>query len=182
VRVSDVKRRILINEVHGGDDEAKVLLRAIQQKVMALGEAFDNTYKELLIALARHNIFLVNESQLSESIQQWLRVFFREKVLRHIIPILLNKEVNPVKFLKDEHTYLAIEMKKNGQVIQYAPWKCPPTICPASSSYRRRAPVARSRSSSWTTLSASSRRDLQGLLRLRRDCRLRGQADPGCRI
>ena len=120
VRVSDVKRRILINEVHGGGDEAKVLLRAIQQKVMALGEAFDNTYKELLIALARHNIFLVNENQLSESIQQWLRVFFREKVLRHIIPILLNKEVNPVKFLKDEHTYLAIEMKKNGQVIQYA--------------------------------------------------------------
>lgn len=120
VRVSDVKRRILINEVHGGDDEAKVLLRAIQQKVMALGEAFDNTYKELLIALARHNIFLVNESQISESIQQWLRVFFREKVLRHIIPILLNKEVNPVKFLKDEYTYLAVEMKKNGQVIQYA--------------------------------------------------------------
>ncbi|MGY3915538.1 polyphosphate kinase 1 [Aeromonas australiensis] len=120
VRVSDVKRRILINEVHGGDDEAKVLLRAIQQKVMALGEAFDNTYKELLIALARHNIFLVNENQLSEPIQQWLRVFFKEKVLRHIIPILLNKEVNPVKFLKDEYTYLAVEMKKNGQVIQYA--------------------------------------------------------------
>ncbi|TNH95500.1 polyphosphate kinase 1 [Aeromonas sobria] len=120
VRVSDVKRRILISEVHGGGDDAKVLLRAIQQKVMALGEAFDNTYKELLIALARHNIFLVNESQISESIQQWLRVFFREKVLRHIIPILLNKEVNPVKFLKDEHTYLAVEMKKDGQVIQYA--------------------------------------------------------------
>lgn len=120
VRVSDVKRRILINEVHGGDDEAKVLLRAIQQKVMALSEAFDNTYKELLIALARHNIFLVNENQLSDAIQKWLRVFFKEKVLRHIIPILLNKEVNPVKFLKDEYTYLAIEMKKNGQVIQYA--------------------------------------------------------------
>ncbi|MGY6038973.1 polyphosphate kinase 1 [Aeromonas sp. AE23HZ002T15] len=120
VRVSDVKRRILINEVHGGDDEAKVLLRAIQQKVMALGEAFDNTYKDLLIALARHNIFLVNENQLSDAIQQWLRIFFKEKVLRHIIPILLNKEVNPVKFLKDEHTYLAVEMKKAGQVIQYA--------------------------------------------------------------
>ncbi|KRW52666.1 polyphosphate kinase [Aeromonas allosaccharophila] len=120
VRVSDVKRRILINEVHGGDDEAKVLLRAIQHKVMALGEAFDNTYKELLIALARHNIFLVNENQLSDAIQKWLRVFFKEKVLRHIIPILLNKEVNPVKFLKDEYTYLAVEMKKNGQVIQYA--------------------------------------------------------------
>ncbi|WP_204382954.1 polyphosphate kinase 1 [Aeromonas veronii] len=120
VRVSDVKRRILINEVHGGDDEAKVLLRAIQQKVMTLGEAFDNTYKELLIALARHNIFLVNENQLSDAIQKWLRIFFKEKVLRHIIPILLNKEVNPVKFLKDEYTYLAIEMKKNGQVIQYA--------------------------------------------------------------
>ena len=120
VQVSNVKRSILINEAHGGGDDAKVLLRAIQQKVMALGEAFDNTYKELLLALARHNIFLVNEKQLSDSNQKWLRVFFKEKVLRHIIPILLNKEVNPVKFLKDEHTYLAIEMKKNGQVIQYA--------------------------------------------------------------
>ncbi|UBO72816.1 polyphosphate kinase 1 [Aeromonas rivuli] len=120
VRVSEVKRRILINEVHGGDDEAKGLLRAIQQKVMALGEAFDNTYKELLIALARHNIFLVNENQLSDNIQLWMRVFFKEKVLRHLIPILLNKEVNPVKFLKDEYTYLAVEMKKQGQVIQYA--------------------------------------------------------------
>jgi len=127
VRVSDVKRRILINEVHGGDDEAKVLLRAIQQKVMALGEAFDNTYKELLIALARHNIFLVNENQLSDAIQKWLRVFFKEKVLRHIIPILLNKEVNPVKFLKDEYT-----------------------------SCRRKGPAARSRSSFWITSSASA--------------------------
>ncbi|MGB6189490.1 MAG: polyphosphate kinase 1 [Aeromonas molluscorum] len=120
VRVSEVKRRILINEVHGGDDEAKGLLRAIQQKVMALGEAFDNTYKELLIALARHNIFLVNENQLSDNIQQWMRLFFKDKVQRHLIPILLNKEVNPVKFLKDEYTYLAVEMKKQGQVIQYA--------------------------------------------------------------
>ncbi len=153
--MSDVKRRILINEVHGGDDEAKVLLRAIQQKVMALGEAFDNTYKELLIALARHNIFLVNENQLSEAIQKWLRVFFKEKVLRHIIPILLNKEVNPVKFLKDEYTYLAVEMKKNGQVIQYALVEVPTDDLPRSSSCRRRGPAARSRSSFWITLSAS---------------------------
>ncbi|MGL5031801.1 MAG: polyphosphate kinase 1 [Aeromonas sp.] len=120
VRVSEVKRRILIDEVQGGDDNAKILLRAIQQKVMALGEAFDNIYKELLIALARHNIFLVNENQISATIQQWLRVFFRDKVLRHIIPILLNKDVSPAKFLKDEYTYLAVEMKKAGQVIQYA--------------------------------------------------------------
>ena len=131
------------------------LLRAIQQKVMALGEAFDNTYKELLIALARHNIFLVNESQLSESIQQWLRIFFREKVLRHIIPILLNKEVNPVKFLKDEHTYLAIEMKKNGQVIQYALVEVPTDDLPCFFQLPPEGTVARSRSSSWTTLSAS---------------------------
>ncbi|MGY3927879.1 polyphosphate kinase 1 [Aeromonas simiae] len=120
VRVSEVKRRILINEEHGGDETAKVLLRAIQQKVLNLGEAFDATYRELLLQLARHNIFLVNENQLSETMVSWMQTFFREKVLRHITPILLSKEVNPARFLKDERTYLAIEMKKLGQVIQYA--------------------------------------------------------------
>src|SRR5690606_19452041 len=117
---SGVMRRLLINEVHGGGDQAKVRLRAIQQEVVALAERVNHTYLACLTAMSLHNIFLVNESQICESIHQWLRVFFREKVLRHIIPILLNKEVNPVKFLKDEYTYLAIEMKKNGQVIQYA--------------------------------------------------------------
>lgn len=120
VRVSDVKRRILINEEHGGDEAAKLLLRAIQQKVLTLGESFDATYRELLLQLARHSIFLVNENQLSEATVNWMRTFFREKVLRHITPILLNKEVNPAKFLKDERTYLAVEMKRQGQVIQYA--------------------------------------------------------------
>ena len=59
VRVADVKRRVLIHKEHGGDPEAEDLLHAIQDKVKLLGETFDATYRELMLSLARHNIFLI---------------------------------------------------------------------------------------------------------------------------
>ncbi|MFO6424265.1 polyphosphate kinase 1 [Motilimonas sp. KMU-193] len=112
VRVADVKRRIIINEAQGGDDTAKHLLIKIQNKVLKLQQDFDNTYKEIILALARHNIFLVNENQLSENHQAWLRSYFKNKLLRHLAPIELTKNIDLVKFLKDEYTYLAIEIRK----------------------------------------------------------------------
>ena len=65
VRVADVKRRVLIHKEHGGDPKAEDLLHVIQDRVMELGQIFDSTYHELMMALARHNIFLINEEQTS---------------------------------------------------------------------------------------------------------------------
>ena len=96
------------------------LLHAIQDRVIALGKQFDATYHELMLALARHNIFLINESQTNTNQQQWVKTFFREKVLRHISPILLTSDSDPINFLKDQNTYLAVKMKKDGQPSQYA--------------------------------------------------------------
>lgn len=120
VRVADVKRRVMIHHEHGGDECAEELLHQIQERVMELGNVFDNTYHELMMALARHNIFLINENQTSETQQLWLKDFFKEKVLRHISPILLTHDIDPVNFLKDQYTYLAIKMKKEGKPSQYA--------------------------------------------------------------
>ena len=120
VRVADVKRRVLIHKEHGGDPKAEDLLHLIQDRVMELGVIFDNTYHELMMALARHNIFLINEEQTSPEQQAWLRTYFKEKVLRHISPILLTNDSDPVSFLKDQYTYLAVKMKKEGHHGQYA--------------------------------------------------------------
>ena len=120
VRVADVKRRVLIHKEHGGDPKAEDLLHKIQDRVMELGEVFDNTYHELMMALARHNIFLINEEQTTPEQQAWLRNFFKEKVLRHISPILLTSDSDPVSFLKDQYTYLAVKMKKEGERGKYA--------------------------------------------------------------
>ena len=120
VRVADVKRRVLIHKEHGGDPEAEDLLHAIQDKVKLLGETFDATYRELMLSLARHNIFLINENQISTNHQAWIKKYFKDKVLRHISPILLTEDSDPIAFLKDQYTYLAVKMKKNGRLVQYA--------------------------------------------------------------
>lgn len=98
---------------------------------MELGNIFDNTYHELMMALARHNIFLINEEQTSPDQQTWLRTYFKEKVLRHISPILLTSDSDPVSFLKDQYTYLAVKMK-NGS---------PRTICTDRSADRASPPL-----------------------------------------
>lgn len=58
VRVADVKRRILLNKYNNDDHSAKHLLAKIQNKTAQLDTAFDETYRELIIALVRRNIFL----------------------------------------------------------------------------------------------------------------------------
>lgn len=110
VRVADVRRRILLNRVQGGDEDAQNLLSKIQYRINKQQKQFESTYNELLLALVRHNIFLINENQLSEFHQQWLNSYFKSKLLRHISPILLTDNVNPGRFMKDDSTYLAIEI------------------------------------------------------------------------
>lgn len=117
VRVSNVKRRIIINAEQGSEQSAKHLLSKIQNKVLKLQQKFDTTYTELILTLARHNIFLINEKQLSCFHQIWLKQYFKDKLLRHLSPIELNSTVDLVRFLKDDCTYLAIEIHKDDQVI-----------------------------------------------------------------
>lgn len=130
VRVADVKRRVLIDKEHGGDPEAENLLHEIQDRIKLLGETFDATYRELMISLARHNIFLINENQITGGHQSWIKKYFKDKVLRHISPILLTKDSDPIDFLKDQYTYLAVMMKKDGQLVQYALIEVPTDYLP----------------------------------------------------
>ena len=119
VRFADVKRRILINEEHGGNDQPKLLMKKIEQKMRSLEESFENIYNDLLFEMARRHIFLVNEEQIEESQAIWLRKYFRQQILPHISPILLNEHTPLLDFLKDEYSYLTIELCK-GNCISYA--------------------------------------------------------------
>ncbi|MGF1753516.1 polyphosphate kinase 1 [Vibrio makurazakiensis] len=112
VRFSDVKRRILINQKHGGDDNSKHLLTKMQTKVLRLNQRFDELYNELILEMARRRIFLVNETQLDEAQQKWVKKYFKKKVLPHITPLLITDEIDVLQFLKDEYAYLAVELKQ----------------------------------------------------------------------
>ncbi|WP_409306752.1 polyphosphate kinase 1 [Pectobacterium sp. B1J-3] len=119
VRFADLKRRILINEEQGSDGNLRHLLGKIQARVLKTDQLFDNLYNELLLEMARNQIFLVNERQVSPNQQEWLREYFRQYLRPHITPILILHDTNLVQFLKDDYTYLAVEIIRGDQ-INYA--------------------------------------------------------------
>ncbi|AIW17992.1 polyphosphate kinase 1 [Vibrio coralliilyticus] len=119
VRFADVKRRILINQERGGNDNSKHLLTKMQTKALKLNERFDELYAELIRDMARRRIFLVNETQLNESQEKWVKKYFRNQVLPHITPLLMRDDIDVLQFLKDEYAYIAVELRKEEQ-NQYA--------------------------------------------------------------
>ena len=112
VRFADVKRRILINQERGGNDNSKHLLTKMQSKALKLNERFDDLYQELIREMTRHRILLVNEHQLSDTQQGWIKKYFRRQVLHHMSPVLLTEDINLIQFLKDEYAYIAVELKQ----------------------------------------------------------------------
>ncbi len=119
VRFADVKRRILINQERGGNDNSKHLLTKMQTKALRLNESFDELYAELIREMARRRIFLVNETQLSEAQQKWVKKYFTSEVLPHMTPLLLHDDIDVLQFLKDEYAYIAVDIK-NQEQSQYA--------------------------------------------------------------
>lgn len=119
VRFSDVKRRILINRETGGSDNAKHLLTKMQNRATKLNQYFDDVYSELLIEMARRRIFLVNENQLSDAQLDWVKSYFKQKVLPNVTPLLVTEKFDMLHSLKDEHAYIAVELRKD-QESQYA--------------------------------------------------------------
>lgn len=112
VRFADVKRRIVINQERGGNDNSKHLLTKMQTKALRLNERFDELYAELIRDMARRRIFLVNETQLDESQQKWVKKYFSNEVLPHITPLLLREDIDVLQFLKDEYAYIAVDLHK----------------------------------------------------------------------
>lgn len=139
VRFADVKRRILINEERGSASGARHLLKRIQNKVAKQDQEFDILYNDLLLEMARNQIFLINERQISPRQQIWLRQYFRQHLRQHITPILINPDTNLVEFLKDDYTYLAVEII-NGGNVQYALLEIPLTRCLGLSICHRKCP------------------------------------------
>lgn len=129
VRVADVKRRLLIDAQSGGDGGARHLLSKIQAKVLRLQDQFDSIYLDVIKALARHHIFLINEDQLTESQGVWLRQYFRNKILRFVAPIIINENMDISKVLKDDLTYLITEMQ-HGETVRYSAIEVPTQDAP----------------------------------------------------
>ncbi|GAC15681.1 polyphosphate kinase 1 [Aliiglaciecola lipolytica] len=128
VRVAEVKRQIYIHLEEGNEQAAvntKLLMEKIQQKVITLTESFEKVYDDVLIGLKRYNIHIVDKNQLTPYQQEWLINYFKNKILRHIAPILLHKKVNLVDRLNDFGTYLYVAIHKKDRATKYATIELP---------------------------------------------------------
>ena len=128
VRVADVKRKIYIHLNEGELEEAeqtKLLMEKIQEKVIGMTNNFDRIHSNVVKGLARYNIFLLGEEDLNEYHTQWLSDYFKNKILRHIAPVLLNKKVKLLSRLNDFATYLYVGVHKNDKAIAYATIEVP---------------------------------------------------------
>ncbi|WP_045383306.1 polyphosphate kinase 1 [Vibrio campbellii] len=119
VRFADVKRRILISQERGGNDNSKHLLTKMQTKALKLNEQFDELYGDLIREMARRRIFLVNENQLDDTQKRWITKYFRKEVMPHITPLLIKDDIDVLQFLKDEYAYITVDLRKDDH-SQYA--------------------------------------------------------------
>ena len=119
VRVANLRRKVLLSSNRKEKHQALVLFDEIQKKVISLQTEFDDTYNQLLLKLSENNIQLINETQLSETEGTWLNHYYRDKLRRHIFPLVVNDEINLADHVDDDSTYLMVSMRKDDD-FQYA--------------------------------------------------------------
>lgn len=119
VRVADVRRKILLSNNQKQNRQALNLFNDIQNKVIALQIIFDEMYQLLLQKLELNNIYLINEIQLSNTQKSWLDQYFKDKLRRHIFPLILNENTTLADHINEDATYLMVSMCK-GEHCQYA--------------------------------------------------------------
>jgi len=129
VRVANVRRKVLFSNNKKQKKLALDLFDKIQNKVISLQTRFDETYQLLLQQLELKNIHLINEMQLSQGHQLWLDQYFKDKLRRHIFPLILTEQVNLADHIKDDATYLMVSMCK-GEDKQYALVEVPSSNVP----------------------------------------------------
>lgn len=93
--------------------DPRAVLKEIQDKVLILQKRFEDIYREILKELVIEDIFIINETQLSEEQAAFVKAYFQSEVRPKLIPIMMDQsEMFPD--IKDHTVYLAVVLTKHG--------------------------------------------------------------------
>ena len=112
VRVANLRRAILSADSNTNTENDKILLKKIQDKVMASSQLFDEHFNAVMAELEQKKIFFIDRNDLSDKQKIWLRQHFANKVLRHIVPIWVDQHQTLDRVLQADLSYLVIQLKK----------------------------------------------------------------------
>ncbi len=111
VRVATINRLSKLGKkaiaVYG--DDPKELLQKLQKQVIAQQQKFEAIYQELLHELAKENVFIINEKQLNQNQQKFVKDYFHNEVVSTLFPIMVD-ENKAFPYMKDKSGYLFVRL------------------------------------------------------------------------
>ena len=125
VRVAEIRRLIVVS-TGAKRQRAKALLETIQQRIVELQTEFDRIQVGVMAELRKRHIYIVDETELTKKQMEFVEIYFTEKVLRNLEPILLNDDV-AMPALADESLYLAVNLETT-EGIQHAVMEVPSDV------------------------------------------------------
>ncbi len=124
-RLARLEKKSLItaNDLEVLGDNPIEVLQVITDTSRKQHHRFNNAYKQITKELEKENIFIINESELSNTQGKFVERYFKEKVRSGIIPIMLEEEM-PFPTLNDDCIYLAVRLVQrdlsNGKKYTYS--------------------------------------------------------------
>ena len=115
VRVATLSRLANLNEKAKeilGYNPKKVLAQ-IKTIVVKQERKFNHLYEDIIVKeLAEEKIFLLNDKQLNVTRGEFVKSFFRERLLSTLVPIMLDDNL-PMPELRDRAIYFFVKLTKN---------------------------------------------------------------------
>ena len=129
VRVATLSRLANLNEkakeILGYNP--KKILNQIKNIVVRQERKFNNLYENIIVKqLAEEKIFILNDKQLNVSRGEFVKRYFREKLLATLVPIMLNDGM-PLPELRDRAIYFFVKLTK-GKKTRLALVEFPDTL------------------------------------------------------
>ncbi|TFG93997.1 MAG: polyphosphate kinase 1, partial [Calditrichales bacterium] len=113
-----------------GEDPHKIL-KEITRITIAQHDRFDKIFKSLIKALAKENIFIITEKELTREQGDFVNSYFHSVLRPKLIPIMLDQAPDKLQ-LRDRVIYLAVCLWKTGsaELKQYALIEIPSDVLP----------------------------------------------------
>ena len=91
----------------------KKILNQIKNIVVRQERRFNNLYENIIVKqLAEEKIFILNDKQLNVSRGEFVKHYFRERLLSTLVPIMLHEQM-PLPELRDRAIYFFVKLTKN---------------------------------------------------------------------
>ena len=117
VRVATLRRMASIwgkEKILLGNKTPKQVLKNIQEIVVQQQKKFESIYKELIAELESHNVFVVDNKDLTKDQEIFVKRYYEENIRPVLVPIMLKEDDFPE--LKDKPIYFAVRLSDSKSI------------------------------------------------------------------